>query len=127
MGDLLFITFEGAPRGALATEIQRSQQMPDMSAMIAYARQILNQQCHPRKRPKIRAVTPRDRPFEQGVDELAVLVVVESPFTARSTFAHQCCLTTLMPSVLPTARRLSTHSDTPCDLRPPITLFKPGR
>jgi hypothetical protein len=88
MRDLLFITFDGAPGRALTTEIERSQQMPDMSGMIGYARQILNQQGDPRKRPKIRAVTPRDRPFEHRVDDLAVVLRGESRFTACSTFAH---------------------------------------
>jgi len=88
MRDFLVIAFNGAPSWALATEIQRSQQMPDVSGMIAYASQILNQQCHPRQRPKIRPITPRDRPFEQCIDELAVLIIVEPRFTARRAFAH---------------------------------------
>lgn len=94
--------------------------------MIAYTRQILNQQRHARKRPKIGPVTPRDRPLKQGVDDLLALVLVEAWLAARRAFADQGDITTLLPGALPTSRRLAAHSNTPSDLGHIIAMQRAG-
>ena len=69
MRDLLFLPFEGAPRGPLTTEVQRAQEMPDRPGMIGHTGQILNQQRHPRQRPKRGPITPGHRPLQQSRDD----------------------------------------------------------
>src|SRR5436190_23546614 len=124
MRDLPLVTFQGAPSRTLTTEFQTAQQMPDMARMIGHPRQILNQESDARQRPKIGPVTARDRPLQQSVDNLAMLVCVEARLAACRTFADQRGTTALKPSALPTRCRLATDPDTPCHIRRRITLVK---
>jgi len=127
--DLLLVSLLGLVCRALEAPVQRPEQLPNMTGMVANAGHAFDHDRHPRQRPEFRAEAVRSRAFAQGPIDVSQLLRLQPWRPAASARLPQTRAAVLSPSVEPAPHTLSTDREHPsdCRLALPARSEKPGR
>jgi hypothetical protein len=122
--DLSFMAFEGAPGGALATEAQAAQQMPDMARMVVHPVPLADEGRDAREGPEGRGMARRLWPIEESLSQFVLLLGRESAFAPGRPLALERGPAVLPPAHLPGVSGLAPHAQAPSDFAGAVSLVE---
>jgi hypothetical protein len=104
-----FVAFAGLLGGTLQTPVHGTENLPDMTRVIAHSGQALDDRGDARQRPQVRAETVRPCAPAQRFVNLPQLRRSQLRFAASATRAAQCRSSTALPLPIPTRHTLTAH------------------